>query len=161
MEENWDALSVKGSYAGAMGWPQFISSSYRHYAIDFDGDGKRDLFNSTDDVIGSVANYLKKHGWKKGQPVVELLPVKTVDRAAVKALQRKSLKPAIAPKTLINMGYPVGGKKPVSVMKLRGKRGEEAWGGYTNFYVITRYNHSALYALAVFQLSEMLSNDVQ
>ncbi len=155
--ENWDALSVKGSYAGAMGWPQFISSSYRYYAIDFDGDGKRDLFNSVPDVIGSVANYLKQHGWKAGQPVVEPLTVAKKDRAAVKALQRNSLKPAIAPKTLTNLGFKVAGKKPVSVMNLQGKGGEETWVGYTNFYVITRYNHSSMYALAAFQLSEMLN----
>ncbi len=156
-EENWDAMSVKGSYAGAVGWPQFISSSYRHYAIDFDGDGKRDLFNSVPDVIGSVANYLAEHGWKNGQPIAKSLKVKAADRAAIDALERKSLKPAIAPKTLANLGYPVAGSKPVKVMKLDGASGAEYWAGYTNFYVITRYNHSAMYALAVFQMSEMLT----
>lgn len=154
--EQWDSLAVKGSYAGAMGWPQFISSSYRHYAIDFDEDGQRDLFNSIPDVIGSVANYLSVHGWKRGQPIVEALDVKAADSAELKKLQRKSLKPVIAPKTLANLGYEVSGDKPVSVMNLQGKGGEEAWVGYTNFYVITRYNHSALYALAVYQLSEKL-----
>lgn len=155
--EGWDALEVKGSYAGAMGWPQFISSSYRHYAIDFDGDDKRDLFNSVPDVIGSVANYLNEHGWRTGQPITERLTIKQSDQAAIAALTRKSLKPAIAPKTLSNLGYPVAGENRVSVMNLSGKGGEETWVGYKNFYVITRYNHSSMYALAVYQLSEMLT----
>jgi len=157
-EENWDALAIKGSYAGAVGWPQFISSSYRAYAIDFDGDGRRDLFNSIDDVIGSVANYLNEHGWRTGQPIAEPLLVSAKQRKSVQALQRKSLKPAVAPKTLKNLGFNVAGKKPVSVMNLQGKGGEEAWVGYTNFYVITRYNHSSMYALAVYQLSQLLDD---
>lgn len=156
--EGWDTLAIKGSYAGAMGWPQFISSSYRHYAVDFDDDGKRDLVNSVPDAIGSVANYLNLHGWKTDQPVAKLLSVPAKSRAAVKALQRKSLKPEILPKKLTDMGFVVSGKKPVSVLNLQGKGGEEAWVGYTNLYVITRYNHSELYALAVFQLSELLTN---
>jgi len=154
--EQWDTLQLKGSYAGAMGWPQFISSSYRHYAIDFDEDGKRDLFNSVPDVIGSVANYLNQHGWRNGKRIVDRLQVSEENSQSVKALKRKSLKPVIAPKTLTNLGYNVVGTKPVRVMFLQGKSGEEIWVGYTNFYVITRYNHSALYAMAVHQLSEQL-----
>lgn len=156
--EGWDTLGVKGSYAGAMGWPQFISSSYRHYAIDFDDDGQRDLFGSVPDIIGSVANYLKTHGWRAQQPVAERITIKEKDRVAVRALKRKSLKPAIAPKTMSNLGYEVNGTKAINVMNLQGKGGEETWVGYTNFYVITRYNHSKLYALAVYQLSELLSS---
>lgn len=154
--QNWDALTVKGSYAGAMGWPQFISSSYREYAIDFDQDGSTDLFNSVPDAIGSVANYLRRHGWKQDAPIAEPLLVKDDTRVAVNALVRKSLKPVIAPKTLTNLGFDVNKGAPVSVMVLNGKSGAEAWVGYTNFYAITRYNHSKLYALAVFQLSEQL-----
>lgn len=154
--ENWDALSVKGSYAGAMGWPQFISSSYREYAIDFDQDGSTDLFNSVPDAIGSVGNYLRRHGWKVGQPIAEPLNVNEGKKAELKTLVRKKLKPVIAPKTLTNMGFKVNDAAPVSVMVLDGKGGEEAWVGYTNFYAITRYNHSAMYALAVYQLSEQL-----
>jgi len=156
--EQWDTAAIKGSYAGAMGWPQFISSSYRHYAIDFDDDGKRDLFNSIDDVIGSGANYLSEHGWQSGQPVATALSVSANERAAVKALQRKSLKPAIAPSTVNALGFNIDGSNLVSVMNFQGKGGEEAWVGYKNFYVITRYNHSAMYALAVFQLGELLTN---
>ena len=156
--ENWDTASIKGSYAGAMGWPQFISSSYRHYAIDFDNDGKRDLFNSREDVIGSVANYLNVHGWLIDQPIAAPLSVTERRRSAVKGLQRKSLKPAIAPAQLSALGFSVRGTDLVSVMHFQGKSGEEAWVGYKNFYVITRYNHSAMYALAVYQLGELLSN---
>jgi len=159
--ENWDATDVKGSYAGAMGWPQFISSSYREYAIDFDQDGATDLFNSVPDAIGSVANYLRRHGWKPGTPIAEPLAVSDATREATRALNRKSLKPVIAPKTLANLGFNVHQGAPVSVMNLSGKTGEETWVGYTNFYAITRYNHSRLYALAVFQLSEQLASSIQ
>ena len=68
-EEGWNPLQRRGSYAAAMGFPQFIASSYRAYAVDFDGDGKRDLINSVEDAIGSVGNYLAVHGWKKGEPI--------------------------------------------------------------------------------------------
>ncbi len=158
--EKWDTAAIKGSYAGAMGWPQFISSSYRNYAIDFDNDGRRDLFSSVADVIGSVANYLHKHGWKTDQPVAASLPVTATQRSDVRGLLRKSLKPAIAPEKLVQLGFNVDGTKPVSVMILQGEGGEEAWVGYKNFYVITRYNHSALYAMAVFQLGELLTGKV-
>lgn len=159
-EENWDPLTVKGSYAGAMGWPQFISSSYREYAIDFDQDGATDLFDSVPDAIGSVANYLKRHGWKANAPIVEPLLLSAANAKATKKLIRKSLKPVVSPKTLANLGHEVNQDAPVSVMVMNGKTGEETWVGYTNFYVITRYNHSALYALAVFQLSEQLRADI-
>lgn len=159
--ENWDAQSVKGSYAGAMGWPQFISSSYREYAIDFDSDGKTDLFNSVPDAIGSVANYLARHGWVPNAPITEPLTVSDEKKSAIKALVRKKLKPVIAPKTLANLGFNVSQNAPVSVMVMKGITGEETWVGYTNFYAITRYNHSSLYALAVYQLSEQLAKPVQ
>jgi len=136
--ENWDTVAVKGSYAGAMGWPQFISSSYRHYAIDFDNDGKRDLFNSVDDVIGSVANYLNKHGWVPSEPIAELLAVPANEGAAIKSLQRKSLKPEVESATINALGFSIDGASPVSVMNLQGNDGDEVWVGYTNFYVITR-----------------------
>jgi len=135
--EKWDTAAIKGSYAGAMGWPQFISSSYRHYAIDFDNDGKRDLFNSVEDVIGSVANYLSQHGWSTNEPIAALLPVTAKQSQAVKGLLRKSLKPAIAPAQLHALGFKVDGTKPVSVMNFQGKGGEEAWVGYKNFYLVS------------------------
>ncbi len=155
--EGWDALSVRGSYAGAMGFPQFISSSYRHYAIDMDGDGRRDLFNSPADVIGSVAHYLSRHGWQRGAPVALAVDAAAATSANLSALIKKSLKPAIAAATVREKGVAVKGDRNVSVMKFSGKTGEEFWVGYTNFYAITRYNHSALYALAVYQFSQELA----
>jgi len=89
-EENLDPIAIKGSYAGAMGKSQFISSSYRNYAVDFDDDGTRDLWGSNEDVIGSVANYFKRHGWKAGEIIT--VPA-TVQGNRYKALLEKGLKP--------------------------------------------------------------------
>lgn len=157
-EENIDIDKMTGSYAGAMGMPQFISSSYRRYAVDFDGDGKRDLWNSIDDVIGSVANYFSEHDWEKGMTVTH--PV-TVTNTSVVTKDNK-LKPYITVGQLRKQGVEIDasidGKQMASLLKLEGKRGVEYWLGLKNFYVITRYNHSELYAMAVFQLSEKLED---
>ena len=155
-EEGWDPLERKGSYAAAMGFPQFISSSYRAYAVDFDGDGKRDLINSVEDAIGSVGNYLAVHGWKSGEPIASRWKTTTSNAAEVAKLKRKSLKPKISVQTVLDLGFDVAGTEPVSVMPLNGKNGTETWVGYKNFYVITRYNHSRLYAMAVMQLAQQL-----
>lgn len=161
--EGWPADKVLGSYAGAMGMPQFISSSYREYAVDFDGDGKRDLFASTADVIGSVANYLAVHGWVKNAPVAERWISGLDDKAAVRALVKKSLKPAHTAELVTQTGFKSSriqratrGNELVSVMTMKGEKAEEFWVGYQNFYVITRYNHSRMYALAVYQLARAL-----
>lgn len=161
--EGWDTLNVKGSYAGAMGLPQFISSSYREYSVDFDGDGQRDLFGSVPDVIGSVANYLKRHGWQRGRPIGERWPAITARIDDVQPLLRPGLKPEISADRLRKVGFDTGALaaatddgSPASVMVLEGAIGPEVWVGYDNFYSITRYNHSALYALAVMQLASEL-----
>lgn len=155
-EENIDIETMTGSYAGAMGMPQFISSSYRRYAIDFDGDGKRDLWNSTEDVIGSVANYFSEHGWVKGASVTHQVTV--TDKSIVK--KDNTLKPYVSIDQLKKQGVKIDekldGKEMATLLRLKGKRGDEYWIGLKNFYVITRYNHSELYAMAVFQLSEKL-----
>jgi len=162
-EENISIDNMTGSYAGAMGMPQFISSSYRRYAVDFDGDGKRDLWNSIADVIGSVANYFSQHGWQSGAAVV--LPVTVKDKSVVR--DKNSLKPYTTLKQLESQGVAlkknpakpgVDGVDEVTLLKLEGKKGDEYWVGLNNFYVITRYNHSVLYAMAVYQLSEELKN---
>ncbi len=162
--EGWDPHERQGSYAGAMGVPQFISSSYRAYAVDFDGDGKRDLFDSMADVIGSVANYFAVHGWKQGAPVAERwsFPDGNIP-AEVRSLVRSSLTPVIAGDTVAALGFAgsslaagTRGKEHLSVMVLEGAEGEEAWVAYRNFYVITRYNHSRLYAMAVLQLAQSI-----
>ncbi len=151
-EEDVDAREIRGSYAGAMGMPQFISSSYRHYAVDFDGDGKRDLLNNTTDVIGSVANYFNVHGWKTGGQVV--IPARV--NGSIEETRNK-LKPHTRIADLAAEGVApeaaVGKEEKATVITLKGKKGKEYWLGLDNFYVITRYNHSALYAMAVYQLS--------
>ena len=162
--EGWDALGIKGSYAGAMGLPQFISSSYRRYAIDFDGDGRRDLFANPADVIGSVANYLAEHGWRAGEPLAERWRPAAERREAARALVRDALEPSVAPARVRRLGFEPAGetaeaRAPLSVMTFAGAGGEEFWVGYTNFYAITRYNHSRLYALAVHQLAEAIDGE--
>ncbi len=168
--EGWDAREPLGSYAGAMGLPQFISSSYHEYAVDFDGDGERDLFGSVADAIGSVANYLSRHGWQKGAPIaVEWVPP-TANRDAARALVRESLMPEVTAAELEALGFegelPGSGRLAdasgrnalMSVMALQHGDVEEIWVAYHNFYVITRYNHSHLYALAVAQLADMIDD---
>ncbi len=155
-EEGWNPLDRYGSYAGAMGFPQFIASSYRAYAVDFDGDGRRDLINSVTDAIGSVANYLAVHGWESTAPIAEPWVGAAAGSADVKRLEAKSLKPAVPINDIKAVGFDAWGSRPVSVMLLDGKNGTETWVGYNNFYVITRYNHSRLYAMAVMQLAQQL-----
>lgn len=166
--EGWSAVNRLGSYAGAMGMPQFISSSYRQYAVDFDGDGKRDLFDSVADVIGSVANYLSVHGWREDAPVAERWMISGAVPEFVTALVRRSLTPVIAAETVARLGFEsellaTGSRdgQLLSVMSLQGSDGEEIWIGYRNFYVITRYNHSRLYAMAVLQLAESFASPTQ
>ncbi len=154
-EEDIDLLTTTGSYAGAMGYGQFIPSSYRHYAVDFDGDGKRDLWNSLPDIIGSVANYFHEHDWTPGTPVAVRAKVEGNDYKTVLDLGYK-------PNTVLD-AMRHDGITPVSpqpdeslaaLLKFDQQNGPEYWLGFNNFYVITRYNHSPLYAMAVYQLSE-------
>lgn len=161
-EQNVDPLSLKGSYAGAMGIPQFISSSYRNYAVDFDGDGKKDLWQNPVDAIGSVANYFSRHGWEAGAGVV--YPVKvTGDR--VSAVIDKDLKPDIKTGDLKNYdivsNWGIPAATLVKVMQFEQKGHNDYWIGLHNFYVITRYNHSSLYAMAVYQLSEEIKTEYE
>ncbi|MAR00374.1 MAG: lytic murein transglycosylase B [Oceanospirillaceae bacterium] len=153
--EQVDPATVKGSYAGAMGFGQFIPTSYLAYAVDGDGDGKRDLWNNPTDAIHSVANYFSKHGWKTGEPVTQRV---TVTGENWKELANKSRSPDWTVSQLTQAGVglstPVSPEKPATLVHLEGKQGDEYWLGEYNFYVITRYNHSRLYAMAVYQLSE-------
>ena len=153
-QEKISALEAKGSYAGAMGYGQFMPSSYLMYAVDFDKDGDRDLLNNVDDAIASVANYFKAHGWKKGQAIV--YKGKT-DKRFTK-LEKQELKPSLTVKQLKDMGYKsqhkLNNKTKVSLTQLQQKDHTEYWFALHNFYVITRYNHSEMYAMAVYQLSQ-------
>jgi len=156
-EEKINPLEQTGSYAGAMGMPQFMPSSFREYAVDFDGDGTRNLWTNRYDVIGSISNYFVRHGWKQGQPIVS--KVKVYGNRYSKLLS-KSLKPKWTQKELLLHGValPDGLPKGIkgSFMKFDTKNGPEYWVGWNNFYVITRYNHSKLYAMSVYQLSEYI-----
>jgi membrane-bound lytic murein transglycosylase B len=154
-EEGLDPLSIKGSYAGAMGKAQFISSSYRNYAVDFDGDGKRDLWNNTADAIGSVANYFKRHRW---QPGGKIASPALVGGNHIQVTVSKGYKPhssvaelrknGVTPRTRLDP------EAQAALIELQNKNGREYWVGLNNFYVITRYNHSPLYAMAVYQLGQ-------
>jgi peptidoglycan lytic transglycosylase B len=156
-EEGIVPAAPKGSYAGAMGLPQFMPSSFRRYAADFEGDGKRDIWHNRADVIASVGNYFDKHGWRKGEAIAY--------RAAVNGSDyRKALTEGLEPHyTLAQMakwGVSVSPRQPsatkAKLLRLDGEHGPEYWLALHNFYVITRYNHSQLYAMAVYQLSEAI-----
>ena len=156
-EERIDPLSLNGSYAGAMGLAQFMPSSYRAYAVDFDGDGQRDLWQNPVDAIGSVANYLAEHGWRPGGPIAS--PAQ-VQGQAYRTLLSDQLKPRVSVQQFQQAGVtPVQTVNPTEkaiLLELEGAAGTEYWLGFTNFYVITRYNHSHLYAMAVYQLAQAI-----
>jgi len=150
-----DLLSTRGSYAGAMGYGQFMPSSYQRYAVDFDQDGKRDLWDSPMDIVGSVANYLHEHGWKPGAAVTMRA---SVTGTRYESVIKKGLKPQTSVKKLRAQGItpskPLPNDTLAALISLDQESGPEYWLGLNNFYVITRYNHSPLYAMAVYQLSE-------
>lgn len=151
-----DPLTLKGSYAGAMGAPQFISSSYRRYAVDFDGDRRRDL-NDPDDAVGSVANFLSQHGWKRGEPIVG----EVKDGGSMYAwLENNGLEPRISVKHLSRYGIvpvqPMDEHQLAALVTFEGETGPIHRLGYNNFYVLTRYNRSKNYSMAVVELSEMI-----
>ncbi|WP_166268581.1 lytic murein transglycosylase B [Marinobacter caseinilyticus] len=161
-EQGFDPLTVKGSYAGAMGFGQFISSSYRHYAIDFDGDSVADILTNPVDAIGSVAHYFSAHDWRRGDAVAE--PVADSQRLPQGSpLLTRGLKPTKTVADYRQAGVPVTAAVDDSAraraLRLMGANGAELWLTYHNFYVITRYNHSHLYGMAVFQLSRALGGD--
>ena len=157
-EESFDITELKGSYAGAMGWGQFISSSYRYYAVDFDGDGVRDLLNNPVDAIGSVANYFKKHHWKANADIAFKAKVSGKQYST---LLSKSLKYSHQWSQLQDVGVSIdvpnlSKDMNVKLFEFEQANKKEYWVGLPNFYVITRYNHSPLYAMAVFQFSQQL-----
>jgi membrane-bound lytic murein transglycosylase B len=162
---NLDPLKVKGSYAGAMGAPQFMPSNYRRYAVDADADGHIDLWANWPDVCASVGNYLKEHGWNAGEPVLSEASV-----AAEKPADLDGRKLALS-ETVgslrtkgVSFDSSLAEDAPALLIAADEADGVHWRVGYNNFYVITRYNHSALYAMAVFELAaavkqRVLSND--
>ena len=155
-DEGIDVSTLTGSYAGAMGWGQFMPSSYRNWAKDGDGDGHRDLIHDTSDVFASIANYFVVHGWQRGGPVVARA---TRDAGAADFLP-ESLDPVYPLAALAQRGYRPQPGQPVAngatLITFDGDAGREYWLGYRNFYVITRYNHSPMYAMAVHQLAQAI-----
>ncbi|QSX39120.1 lytic murein transglycosylase B [Shewanella sedimentimangrovi] len=160
MEERLDLDQLKGSYAGAMGFGQFIPSSYRHFAVDFSQDGKRDLLGNADDAIGSVANYFHRHGWRAGEPVALKLRHKGKPKVAPWAGEPLSLTAAdiLSPSLALAKAQDLDVSRKAMLVRLEQASEDEFWLGLENFYVITRYNRSPLYAMAVYQFSERLKD---
>lgn len=161
-----DALQVKASYAGALGIPQFMPSSYRQYAVDFNGDRKRDLLGSAEDAIGSVAHFLKRHGWAPGAPIVDDVEV---EGDLYEWLGDLGLKPTLTLRQLFSHGIfprprpataagpgPADEGRRAAVVVLEGESTPIYRLGYDNFYVISRYNRSKRYAMAVFELGRAI-----
>ncbi len=161
-------VDVKGSYSGALGIPQFISSSYRDYGVDFDNDGRVDLVSNTADAIGSVANYFKRHQWKMGEPVMQkVTPKSESDARILDQMAVRKINSRVKPKTTLSAVAPHLQSTPsdllpetrLSIFKFLDENDQpEYFLGLHNFYVIMRYNHSALYARAVHELSQEISN---
>lgn len=152
-DEQDDPLNLKGSFAGAMGYGQFMPSSYKQYAVDFSGDGHINLWDPLD-AIGSVANYFKAHGWVKGDQVAVMangqapgLPNGFKTRYSISQLAAAGLTPQ----------QPLGNHQQASLLRLDVGTGYQYWYGLPNFYTITRYNHSTHYAMAVWQLGQAVA----
>jgi membrane-bound lytic murein transglycosylase B len=163
-DQGLDPLTMKGSYAGAMGFGQFMPSSYRSYAVDFDDDGLIDIWNNPVDAIGSVANYFKRHGWTANEPVVVAATATDDVPAEMFVLKRSDLQPKYTVAEFADAGVSVpetlDPEQKVTAMKFELEEGFEYWLGLDNFYVITRYNHSAMYAMSVYQLSQGIGGNI-
>lgn len=159
-ENGMDPGSIKGSFAGAMGMPQFIPTSYRRYAVDFDGDGKVNLWDSPADTIGSVANYLHAFGWKSGE--VTVVPAR-ISGTEYKSVLEAGLKPNQTLQEMQAKGIEateeLAGDTLVGLFTLDVADGQEFWLALNNFYVITRYNRSKNYAMAVHQLAQAIARE--
>ncbi len=158
-EEQVDVDTVLGSYAGAMGAPQFMPSSYRAYAVDASADGLRDLWTDWSDVFGSVANYLKTHGWRAGEPVFARAgtgPAWSGEPAGDKGLDTDATVAGLSASGIVfATGLPDAAS--ARLLRMQGEDGDQLWVGFHNFHVITRYNRSAMYALAVWQLGREIA----
>jgi membrane-bound lytic murein transglycosylase B len=160
-DQGMDATEMVGSYAGAMGYGQFMPSSFRAYAIDFDNDDIIDIWQNPIDAIGSVANYFKQHGWRDGEVVVAAADAAANTPESIFVKGRKDLKPQRTVAQLAEDGVVARAKLDPDALaialKFEQKKDHEYWLGLHNFYVITRYNHSAMYAMSVYQLSQAVT----
>ena len=158
-EEGFSILDIKGSYAGAMGAPQFISSSYRNYAVDGNADGKVDLFNSWDDVLMSIGNYLKENGWEASGPIYSRYPA---NELKLSKLSSKTIRPTSTIQDLLDEGIRIDGFEKDDIAQLIRLDGfddrDDSYIGHHNFYVITTYNRNVMYALVVIQLGEAIDS---
>ena len=161
-EEKLDITSLIGSYAGAMGMGQFMPSSYREFAVDGNGDGRRDLFNDVDDIFASIANYFRKKGgerggWIPGAPVAARAEL----QAGYPEFNPETWTPDYTMAQLAERGYrplePVAPDATATLVSLEGSTGRQYWLGFQNYYAITRYNNSKMYAMAVWQLSQAIA----
>jgi len=156
-EEKMNPLQPTGSYAGAMGIPQFMPSSYRAYAADFENDEKRDIWNNPADAIASVANYFVEHKWLKDEAIAFLVKA---EGEAYQQVLSKNLKPEMTWAELqalaVTADQALNADERVKLLAYQQKDGDDLWVGLHNFYVITRYNHSPLYGMAVYQLSQAI-----
>ena len=156
-ESGKDALALKGSYAGAMGYGQFMPSSYRAYAQSYEGDGAPDIWDNPEDAIASVGNYLQVHGWRSGEKVVIDGIADDPDPAVFEGgLKPKKTIAALALERL-EPSEPLDPAELATPIRLEEEEGMRYWLGLQNFYVITRYNHSAMYAMAVWELSQTIA----
>jgi membrane-bound lytic murein transglycosylase B len=160
-EESVDPLKAIGSYAGAMGAPQFMPTSYRKWAVDADADGQRDLWSSWDDVIGSIANYFKEHGWRAGEPVSVPAQLKNPDlsRFTLGIELNETIQSLRAKGVEFEIDLPPA--TPALLISGQGRNGPEYRVGFNNFYVITRYNRSPLYAMAVYDLGQAIASQLK
>lgn len=160
-EEGMPAGAAIGSYAGAMGRPQFMPSSYRAFAVDSSGDGKRDIWNNWADVAGSIANYFVKHGWTPGEEIVSQA---TLGHDWHGPAPDNSLQADDTVGSLSGKGVMFATDLPVEsachLVALQGAAGDEYWVGFHNFFVITRYNRSVMYALVVHQLGQEIALEI-
>jgi membrane-bound lytic murein transglycosylase B len=166
-EQGWNPLDIKGSYAGAMGQPQFMPSSYRAYGLGYAKPKQVNLFNSEPDVIASVANYFVKNGWQKNQPITTKVTNTTwLQKPVPIASSQQRLKKPLIPLTYftqygVDLTHKITGNLPAMMMQFSLVKGKAYWLGFQNFYVITRYNTSILYSLAVVKLSRELAKRYQ
>ena len=163
-EEDIDATIPVGSYAGAMGRPQFMPSSFRAYAVDASGDGKRDIWNDWADVAGSVANYFVEHGWRPAEEVASRATLNNSWGAPLpqpKNTLTASSTVADLSKAGVVFATGLGADSKAELLSYEGADGMEYWVGFHNFFVITKYNRSVMYALAAFQLGEEIAARVR